>query len=93
MILEFLDWGQGILIFSKTQTILKQFRNQIKWLIHSIVHINQFIMKVPKLRIVPSNIIIHFAIKRYFEDIGFVCDLYLYNTLPNHFLPEQILGN
>ena len=48
-------------------------------------------MKVPKLRIafignMNNN---HFAIKRYFEDIGFVCDLYLYNTLPNHFLPEN----
>ena len=50
-------------------------------------------MKVPKLRIafignMNNN---HFAIKRYFEDIGFVCDLYLYNTLPNHFYRKMIL--
>lgn len=48
-------------------------------------------MKLPKLNIalignMNNN---HFGIKRYFEDIGFSCDLYLYNTLPEHFLPEN----
>ena len=31
----------------------------------------------------------HFSIKRYLEDKGFFCDLFLYNTLPEHFLPEN----
>lgn len=29
----------------------------------------------------------HFSIKRYLEDEGFICDLYLFNILPDHFLP------
>jgi len=31
----------------------------------------------------------HFAIKRYLEDQNFQCDLFLYNTLPSHFFPEN----
>ena len=56
-----------------------------------MANISDQLMEVPKLKIafignMNNN---HFSIKRYFEDRGFKCDLYLFNTLPKHFLPEN----